>query len=57
MDQESKEECKFIIKDNKDALSVLEQRKKAVCLKLCLRIVLVADYNNKEEKESKETLS
>ena len=40
MDQESKEECKFIIKDNKDALSVLEQRKKAVCLKLCLRIVL-----------------
>lgn len=57
MDQESKEECEFIIKDHKDALSALEQRKKAVCLKLCLRIVLVTDYNNKEEKESKETLS
>lgn len=33
----------YCIKDNRDSLSVLEKNKEAICLKLCLTLVLVTD--------------
>lgn len=53
VDQENKEEYKFWFanKDHRESLSVLEPKK---CLKLCLIIVLVKDWNNEEEKDDAE---